>query len=81
MIELEPLAANFCYVRIEGKITVWFSYKTPVAFSMPNGDLVIRQNDWGQTTGKHLNMLDKHQRYARIPGVEFESLLEKELSK
>lgn len=62
-------------------ITVWFSYQTPVAFrcaGYQNGALFIRENDWGPTTGKHLNWID---RYApRITGAEFEKHLKAAIS-
>jgi len=37
---------------------VWFSYKTPIAFYTFTTGLVISENDWGPTTGKHLNSID-----------------------
>ena len=39
-------------------IDVYFSYKTPVAFRTFGCGLVIHQNDWGPTTGKHLNFIN-----------------------
>lgn len=36
----------------------WFSYKTLVAFSGPGIPLVCRENEWGPTTGKHLNQIE-----------------------
>lgn len=57
-----------------GGILVWFSYKTPVAFSAGCGR-VVRENDWGPTTGKHLNAIDGGDKKARIPGHAFEELL------
>ena len=56
-----------------GILTLWFSYKTVVAFSLP-GELVIRENDWGPTTGKHLNWIDLD-KSKRIPSDEFEARL------
>jgi len=56
-----------------GGMDVYFSYKTPVAFRF-DGKLVVRQNEWGPTTGKHLNAIhpDKSR---RVSGAEFERLL------
>ena len=55
-------------------ITIWYSYQTPVAFMHPSTGFVIRENDWGPTTGKHLNWIDAdHSK--RIPGEEFEKKL------
>jgi len=41
-----------------GPLTVWFSYRTPVAFSAPGIGRVVHKNEWGTTTGKHLKWID-----------------------
>jgi len=66
---------NFTEVTLGGK-TVYFSYKTPIAFRGSKG-LIIRKNDWSVTTGKHLNWIcdDKT---ARINGSDFTRELETE---
>ena len=49
-----------------GRLSLWFSYDTVVAFH--NGDgLKVSENVWGSTTGKHLNWInpDKKSRLAR----------------
>lgn len=38
-----------------GDLRLWFSYHTVVAFHAPGQHRMVRQNDWGTTTGKHLN--------------------------
>ena len=51
----------------------WFSYRTLVAFTA--GDRrVVRENDWGPTTGKHLNWIDGGNKAARVSSAEFERL-------
>lgn len=40
------------------KVLYYFSYKTLVAFEHISTGLVIRENIWGNTTGKHLNWID-----------------------
>ena len=60
-----------------GDITVYFSYETPVAFEAPGPGLVVRENDWGNTTGKHLNWIDDGNREDRVPGNKFEQQLQK----
>ena len=57
-------------VRI-GELELYFSYKTIVAFSTPEQGLVARENEWGPTTGKHLNKIGvpKNQ---RLPRESFE---------
>jgi hypothetical protein len=55
-----------------GPITVWFSYQTPVAFQVRGGLTVVRQNDWGPTTGKHLNAIDGGCKSSRVSGEAFQ---------
>lgn len=60
----------------------YFSYKTLVAFRGRNG-LVVRQNEWGPTTGKHLNAIDggsKETRAARLSGEAFEQAYAEEMA-
>ena len=70
---------NF-YVLTAGNLTVWFSYKTPIAFRDGWADVTIRENDWSVTTGKHLNYVDEDKR-RRIDGDEFEQRLEAVLNR
>lgn len=56
---------------------VYYSYRTPVAFKT-HGHVVVRENDWGPTTGKHLNAIDGGSREARkkrVPREAFELML------
>lgn len=55
----------------------YFSYKTCVAFRTVEFGLVVRSNDWGPTTGKHLNAIDGggSAKGKRLPGEEFEQRL------
>ena len=63
-----------------GLVTVWFSYNTPVAFTAPGMGKVVRQNEWGPTTGKHLNWIDGGTKRERVNGDEFVRLLEQAIS-
>lgn len=82
-----PRISSYCYnsgnygahaLRTDfGPLAVWFSYKTPVAFQVDGKLRVVRQNDWKQTTGKHLNAIDggdNAARKARVTGETFEKL-------
>lgn len=42
-----------------GKITVYFSYQTPIAFSDSgvDGSTIASENVWGKTTGTHISAL------------------------
>ena len=55
-------------------ITIYFSYKTPVAFTY-KGKTTVRANDWSNTTGKHLNAIDGGDKKSRINGERFEQEL------
>lgn len=59
---------NFTIIRTD-RGTFYVSYQTVVAFNTGDG-LVICENVWSQTTGRHLNWIDRdHSR--RLPYEEF----------
>jgi hypothetical protein len=62
-----------------GPLTVWFSYRTPVAFQKGHADRVVRRNEWGPTTGKHLNAIDGGNKADRVDGDTFGRLLNEAL--
>jgi len=67
-----------------GKITIWFSYDTVVAFREDGHKERVRENDWSTTTGKHINWIDggsNHSKKERLPSDEFEAELNKLLKK
>jgi len=55
--------------------TFWYSYKTLVAFKAPNHPLVVHENIWGTTTGKHLNLIDGGRKQERIDASNFATML------
>jgi len=61
-----------------GKLEIWFSYHTPVAFRFIGENRVVRENTWGPTIGKHINWIDggsKEAKEARIHSDKFEQFL------
>lgn len=64
---------NFYEIETDG-ITFWYSYKTCIAFR-GDGGLVIRENDWSVTTGRHLNFVNDD-KSIRVSGELFEKTLE-----
>lgn len=54
-------------------LTVWFSYSTPVAFWHSKTGKVVRENEWGPTTGKHLNWIESDKK-RRVSGERFQEL-------
>lgn len=61
------------------EIEIYFSYETPVAFWFA-GRLTVCRNDWGVTTGKHLNWINPDHS-TRIPQDEFTAKLSVALEK
>lgn len=58
-----------------GDVTMYYSYKTLVAFQdWSNGHgLIVSQNIWGTTTGKHLNWIDEGNKGHRLPPEQFQA--------
>ena len=50
-------------------ITIWFSYETPIAFSVAGEGTFKSENMWTSTMGKHLNSIPaielKHDEFTR----------------
>ena len=72
--------SNFTEVSFDN-LTIWTSYRTVIAFRTPKTGKVVRENDWGPTTGKHLNAIDGGEKSSRLPGEKFEALLNDALVK
>ena len=54
----------------------YFSYNTLIAVVTRTGEEFIRENVWGQTTGKHLNWINPDHSI-RLSGKEFETAVTK----
>ena len=61
-----------CLMLTFGRLTVWYSYQTVVAFQIEGCDRVVSENLWGNTTGKHLNWISSKK--DRVPRQRFEEL-------
>jgi hypothetical protein len=72
--------ATHCLRLNIGELTLYFSYKTVVAFS-DGFTIYVSENLWGSTTGKHLNWIDDGNKKERLKRPEFEKLLEEKLKK
>ena len=64
-----------------GSVTFYFSYHTVVAVHTYEHGLVVCENCWGPTTGKHLNWIDGGAKYSRLPHSEFEAKVAEILTK
>lgn len=69
-----------CQYLVIGTLVLYFSYETVVAFREDDGELVISENIWGPTTGKHLNQIDDDKE-KRISRSKFVGALEAVLAK
>lgn len=69
---------NYSEVTI-GDVELIFSYRTLIAFRTPEtGRYVVRENDWGPTTGRHLNHVPGgHDKAARIPSADFVAMVDR----
>ena len=66
-------------IRIDvGSLTLWFSYKTVIAFA-DGWPTVISENIWGPTTGKHLNWINSDHS-VRLDRDEFKTKLQEVLN-
>lgn len=75
--------ANAMMLELGNGVTVWFSYSTPVAFETPTSGLVVRENSWGPTTGRHLAMIEAQcnaDRRSRVSEAEFADLWDRHAS-
>ena len=52
-----------------GNLSIWFSYKTIIAFCNVKQGMVVSENQWGPTTGKHLNWINTTRQ--RLPRTQF----------
>ena len=62
-----------------GRIELYFSFNTLIAFRVPYTSMFISENIWGQTTGRHLNAIDPD-KSKRLPRKEFEAKADQLLS-
>lgn len=57
------IASNFVHITM-GDLKMWFSYGTLIAFHRTK--LIISENIWTKTTGKHLNQINSN-KTIRVP--------------
>lgn len=63
-------------IRVDvGGFTFWWSYTTLVAFRAPGHPIVVHDNEWTTTTGKHLTLIDGGRRKERVDAVTFARLM------
>ena len=56
------------------EFSVWFSYQTPIAFKVNGKRAVMRENDWGPTTGRHMSAVSEEcGTVTVVSGADFEN--------
>lgn len=68
-----------CQAVQVGKLTLYFSYDTIVGFHDYENGLVISENVWSRSTGKHLNWINSKQE--KTDYKEFRAKLKETLSR
>ena len=53
-MKLNPVASNQTELELPSGITVFFSYKTPVACHIPGEGYAKTDKQWSRTTSKHI---------------------------
>ena len=76
-LELTQLAPHLHKIttRKDGRLAlaVWFSYETPIALMTGTmGRPIVRCNEWGPTTGRHLNVIDSGNKVDRLDSAAFD---------
>jgi len=71
---------NTMKVSVPG-LTLYYSYETIVAFYTWDTGLVVCENVWSVTTGKHLNWIDGGDKKGRLPVEEFDKQLEETMAR
>lgn len=71
---------NFVVIEI-GDLRFSFSYNTCIAYWAPGEGLVVSENIWGPTTGRHINMVSHSLTANRLPRDEFEKRLNDVMSR
>ena len=56
-----------------GTTRIWYSYRTAIAFQIGDAPIVVHENIWGKTTGKHLNLINAD-KSIRVNNATFISL-------
>jgi len=59
-----------------GKLTLFFSYETVIGFQEEGKAVVVCENCWGNTTGKHICLIGGQNPKDRLPREQFDKKLE-----
>jgi hypothetical protein len=79
-MRIKPIASNMTELVLNDGTQVLFSYETPVACILPNGQYVRTLKKWSVTTSKHIGKWYKFTTYdvekrAEMPQEYFDNLV------
>jgi len=58
-------------IKIGSKMEIYVSYETVIGFWTPETGLKVRHNEWGPTTGGHINAIPGIDKSALMDGEDF----------
>lgn len=56
-MKIEQIDSKQMYILTIKSAKVYFSYETPIAVDAGDGRVFITTNNWGSTTGRHINIV------------------------
>lgn len=75
-MKLVKIMNNFHLLSLTN-VDVYYSYETPIAFIDDNNLTLISNNEWGVTTGKHINYVKRNtEEYKQIPHNELIQIIQ-----
>ena len=69
-MRLKEIMNNFHAMYHQGSV-VWFSYETCIGFKREYGCAIVRENQWGKTTKKHINHIKNEHEYIQLNNEDF----------
>jgi hypothetical protein len=72
---IEILAPNLTKLTLP-RVTLWFSYTTPVAIKVGKV-CFVSENIWGNTTGKHLHLIEQDAKMSGQDRTNHDTFLQK----
>ena len=72
---------NFTDEKNGDWLELYFSYETIVAFDVRGQEIVVSQNVWSNTTGRHLNEIDDGRKEDRVNPDAFQKQLDEALKR
>lgn len=75
-MRLRQLGSNNTEVIYHTGLRVFFSYETPVAAQLANGEVLRADKKWSVTTARHINQWLEGREYTLCPHQRIQELVE-----